>query len=165
LQGGCVADATAVARLPNEAGGYKQTRRRSDVSPYLPTRSLTSAQRLHGFHRRHRLQPTTGCSPRPTVDFVSAGSPPADPPSLAPCCLFVRLCVRFAFACLCGVAWCGVACVHTRFAARLRRVERPDATFGPELESIVYCGGGRAGPTGLAVGVGRQGGSSCCCCC
>ncbi|CAN0263147.1 unnamed protein product [Ectocarpus sp. 6 AP-2014] len=31
-----------------------------------------------------------------------------------------------------------------------------EATFGSELDVIVYCGGGTAGPTGLAVGVGRQ---------
>ncbi|CAM9242402.1 unnamed protein product [Scytosiphon promiscuus] len=30
-----------------------------------------------------------------------------------------------------------------------------EATFGPDLEVIVYCGGGTSGPTGLAVGVGR----------
>eukprot|EP00752_Nemacystus_decipiens_P004014 g3677.t1 len=30
-----------------------------------------------------------------------------------------------------------------------------EATFGPDLDVIVYCGGGTAGPTGLAVGVGR----------
>ncbi|CAM9890630.1 unnamed protein product [Pylaiella littoralis] len=30
-----------------------------------------------------------------------------------------------------------------------------EATFGSELDVVVYCGGGTAGPTGLAVGVGR----------
>ncbi|CAM9199817.1 unnamed protein product [Ascophyllum nodosum] len=32
-----------------------------------------------------------------------------------------------------------------------------EATFGEDLGVIVYCGGGKAGPTGLAVGVGRKG--------
>lgn len=32
-----------------------------------------------------------------------------------------------------------------------------EATFRQDLEVIVYCGGGKAGPTGLAVGVGREG--------
>ena len=32
-----------------------------------------------------------------------------------------------------------------------------EATFKQDLEVVVYCGGGTAGPTGLAVGVGRRG--------
>ncbi|CAM9223832.1 unnamed protein product [Sphacelaria rigidula] len=32
-----------------------------------------------------------------------------------------------------------------------------EATFKQDLKIIVYCGGGTAGPTGLAVGVGREG--------
>lgn len=33
----------------------------------------------------------------------------------------------------------------------------PEATFRQGVEVIIYCGEGRAGPTGLSVGVGRPG--------
>lgn len=53
-----------------------------------------------------------------------------------------------------AVSWARVC----SFLLRLCGVDQStqtEATFGPDLDVIVYCGGGTAGPTGLAVGVGR----------